>query len=327
MTKVTEKKSSKKSRAHEAEKLTSPFDRVFRQWFGERTTVKSFLRQNLPKAITKKMDFRTLRISKDTFIDKNLSDFRSDILYEIKYRKKTAFVYLLFEHKSKQEKFMLFQLLKYMVRIWELYLMQNKSPKHLPVIIPLVIYHGLEEWNRDIDFKGLFGETEDVEAYIPDFKCALYDISHIPESEIKGDVLLRIALTILKYSHDPDLWHKLPGIIRLFNEISSKTRASEYLESLIRYVLGTRNYNVDEFREMITEVLEEGGAIMLTTADRLKQEGIDIGMKKGKEEGKEEGKKEGKKEVAIKLLMENVPMETITKCTGLPADEIKKLVN
>jgi hypothetical protein len=37
-----------------------------------------------------------------------------------------------------------------MVRIWELFLKQNKKAKYLPVIIPLVIYHGKPRWGREI---------------------------------------------------------------------------------------------------------------------------------------------------------------------------------
>ena len=60
--------------------------------------------------------------------------------------------------------------------------------------------------------------------------------------------------------------------------------------------------------------------------DTATQKGIEIGIKKGKEEGKEEGKIEGKMEIARKMLEDKLPLETISKYSGLTIDEIKKLV-
>jgi predicted transposase/invertase (TIGR01784 family) len=52
-----------------------------------------------------------------------------------------------------------------------------------------------------------------------------------------------------------------------------------------------------------------------------KKEGIAI----GKEEGKAEGELKGKRETASAMLAEKLPLEIISKCTGLSIDEIKTL--
>ncbi|WP_082631344.1 Rpn family recombination-promoting nuclease/putative transposase [Gracilibacillus massiliensis] len=39
-----------------------------------------------------------------------------------------------------------FQLLKYMMKIWEKKAIKEKTDK-LPIIIPLVVYHGENQWN------------------------------------------------------------------------------------------------------------------------------------------------------------------------------------
>ena len=50
---------------------------------------------------------------------------------------------------------------------------------------------------------------------------------------------------------------------------------------------------------------------------------------KGKEEGIAEGKAAGMKEKAVEaarnMLIENISPEIVTKCTGLPIDEVQKL--
>ena len=47
----------------------------------------------------------------------------------------------------------------------------------------------------------------------------------------------------------------------------------------------------------------------------------------GLEEGLAEGERNAKLETARKLLEENIPIETIAKCTGLSLDEVNNLKN
>src|SRR5690625_3721170 len=59
--------------------------------------------------------------------------------------KKDIYIFL-FEHKSYEEKNISFQLLKYMIEIWENKLNKEKTDE-LPIVIPLVVYHGKQKWN------------------------------------------------------------------------------------------------------------------------------------------------------------------------------------
>ena len=57
-----------------------------------------------------------------------------------------------------------------------------------------------------------------------------------------------------------------------------------------------------------------------------RQEGIQIGHEKGRAEGKEEGEKQAKIAVAKNSLKAGVSIDVIAQITGLPLDEIKKLI-
>lgn len=58
-----------------------------------------------------------------------------------------------------------------------------------------------------------------------------------------------------------------------------------------------------------------------TLQSDAKKEGIAI----GEERGKVEGIVEGKKEAALSMLMNNLPVDVISKCTGLSSEDIKAL--
>jgi len=55
---------------------------------------------------------------------------------------KFAYVYLLFEHESIPARFVVLQLLRCMLEIWELHRKQNKGAKTLPLVLPVIVCHG-----------------------------------------------------------------------------------------------------------------------------------------------------------------------------------------
>jgi predicted transposase/invertase (TIGR01784 family) len=298
-----------------SKKIQSPHDGIFQDFWNDREVAASFIEEYVPAKITRHLDFNSLKICKDTFIDRELDRYFSDVLYEIEFRKKPLLLYFLFEHKSVPEWLASFQLLKYKVKIWELYLKQNKKKKNekqfLPVIISQVIYHGKKKWSLDTRFIALFEETADLENYIPDFSYDLYDISHLPDEEIKGAVLLKIILKTLKYAFDPRLREKLKDIFKLFEQLSDKTKATEYLEILLRYLGDSRDFTTEELRESLTEVYEEGGAILTTLSERLRQQG-----------------KQDKEWLVVRnSLSKGLPVELIADITGLPVNKVKQMKN
>ncbi len=297
--------------------IQSPHDGVFRAYLENNEVAGSFIREYVSKEITRHMDFDTLEICKDTFIDKKLARYFSDVLYQIQYKGKPLLLYFLFEHKSVQERFISFQLLKYIVKIWEQYQKQHKEARYLPVIIPLVIYHGRKKWSLEENFISLFEETGGLEHYVPDFKYDLYDFSHIPDEKIKGAVLLRVILLTLKYAFDPRLEDKLGEILKLFDQLSDKTQASEYLEALLRYLFDTRDFTPEHIRETVTKAIKEGGTIMTTYNERLRQE--------GRQEGIQKERKDWQYNVLRNSLSKGLSMDVIADIIGLPVKKVKQM--
>ena len=113
-------------------------DKLFRETWSDLSNARSFLKNYLPQKILNYARLDTLEICKDTFIEKALEDYYSDMLYKVRLGEKPGYVYFLFEHKSHPEKWIHIQLLQYMLKIWQLDLKQAKAKK-LSVVIPLVL--------------------------------------------------------------------------------------------------------------------------------------------------------------------------------------------
>jgi predicted transposase/invertase (TIGR01784 family) len=265
--------------------LTNPHDVFFKSIFSDHEAAADFLRYYVPADIASSFDYASLQIIKDSFVDQELREHFSDILYQIHLQDGgNVFVYILFEHKSYPDPLISYQLLRYMVRVWEL---AQRQGEQLELIFSIVVYHGEAEWRVGRNLHDLIGVPAPFKNYVPDFQYFLCDLSEYDEAEIKGAILLRIGLLALKYIFHEDLIQHLPGILTLFHQISVRDRALECLEIFLRYLFGAGNkrINKQDLKRVITTTLPEGGVVMSTIAQELIEEGKKQGIQQGRRQG------------------------------------------
>jgi predicted transposase/invertase (TIGR01784 family) len=154
------------------EYLPNPHDRLFKETWGRKENAQSFLQQFLPDYLLSSIDLDSLEICKDSFVEEDLREYFSDLLYKTTLSGRHGYLYFLFEHKSHPEKRVALQLLSYQQGIWNLHLKQEPLP--LPVVIAMVLYHGTQQWTAGNSLLHLFGETnERLLPNIPDFRYLL----------------------------------------------------------------------------------------------------------------------------------------------------------
>jgi predicted transposase/invertase (TIGR01784 family) len=173
--------------------LVNPHDKFFKQMFSKKEVARDFFDNYLPEELLKIVDTESLEIRKDSFIGADYKDRFSDLIYEVNIRNEEGYIYCLFEHKSYTDKLVSLQLLKYLTRIWDLHLKQNKGEK-LPVILPIVIYHGQRKYNIKSNFNSLVKELPGTERFVPDFEFLFYNFSSHSKEQIVGSVQLPYML-------------------------------------------------------------------------------------------------------------------------------------
>ena len=272
----------------------NPHDRLFKETLSHKENARSFLEHYLSDYLLSSIDMNSLEVCKETFIQKELREYFSDLLYKADLSGMPGYLYFLFEHKSHSETRVSLQLLGYMQNIWNLHLKQGALP--LPVVIPIVLYHGGENWTGRNDLLHLFGRTEkQFVIHIPDFQYILYDLSRYPDEEIRGTVMFRVAMLLFKYVFHPDYHERLPSIFALLRSLLEKETGMQYIETIIRYVLSTvENMEAEDLKTMVEQTLspEEGGLVM-TLAEKLRTEGMEQGIQQGIERGIEQGIQQG----------------------------------
>lgn len=292
--------------------IQNPHDKFFKEVFGKVEVARDFFTNYLPQSILDIIDLDTIEPQKDSFINKDLEESFSDLLFKVNINNTEGYIYFLFEHKSYPSKDIAFQLLKYMIEIWEAKSRKEQQDK-LPIIIPLVIYHGENNWK----IKTSLGEMingydilpEDVKVYIPNYEYVLYDISRYTDEEIKGKALLKILFTTLRdvfTKSDKGAWDSIYRAIAYLKELEDKQTATEYFETLMCYIFSadkslTRS-DVNEIIKKIETTYPEGSEIVMTLAEKIREEGLKEGLEKGLKNGLEKGKRDERLNTAIKLL-------------------------
>mgnify|MGYP001585346558 CR=1 FL=1 len=199
-----------------------------------------FLANYLPPEIVATLDVSEPKLVKDSFIDEALREHRSDLLFRIRRQTgEPALAYILFEHKSSPDEMVAWQLLRYLIRIWEMLL--REGVKQLPPIFPIVFYHGAERWKVDDSFSNLveLAENDPLKVYTPEFRYYLCDLSAYDEQQIKGAALLVIGLRLMRAVYARNFIEILGETIESLYKLRN-AGAMAYLQTILRYAVATR---------------------------------------------------------------------------------------
>ncbi len=291
--------------------LPNPHDRFCRAVFGRVPVACDFIVNYAPPAVVALLDLTTLEKSGETFIDAELRESFSDLLFTVKSKGGgEGIVYMLFEHKSYRDALTGYQLLRYIVRIWE-----QRLRDGLPIccVIPLVIYHGEKPWNVALSLDKLAQAPGELKGYFPRFDAHVVDLSGYSDNELKGNSILQAMLLLLKYASQDDFGERFAEIMRLLRAVIDEPDGLECVKSVITYILNVNTQVTREELNCVTvNALESiGDQIVPTLAEKLREEG----RKEGRDEGRDEGVLIGK----INLIEEWLGMPET------PRDELKHL--
>ena len=121
------------ARSAAAKRKPKPHDALFKAVFGRPEHAAALFREVLPNSVSDAIAWETLTPKPGSFVDPDLADRHSDLLFSVQLGDAQALVYMLLEHQSTNDLHMPLRLLDYCVKIW---LKERKPDSRLPLIIP-----------------------------------------------------------------------------------------------------------------------------------------------------------------------------------------------
>src|SRR3954463_16462306 len=164
-----------------------------------------------------------------------------------------ALVYLLFEHQSAPptEGRMAERMLHYQARIWGRWRADHPKARTLPMILPIVMYHGASSWSEPRSFDELLDVPvalrPAVEAHLVRFTYLLHDLSEISEDELRvgamRTALAKLVVMCFKYARTrADFLQILGRWMDVARDVARAPHGLEALAQVMRYILEVNDH-------------------------------------------------------------------------------------
>ncbi|MCB9758811.1 MAG: Rpn family recombination-promoting nuclease/putative transposase [Alphaproteobacteria bacterium] len=270
--------------------MPSDHDRLFKAVLSQPRYAAQHFRDHLQPEVLRHLQLDTLELVDRSFIGEELSARHVDLLFKVTLASgEEALVYLLLEHQSTPDPMMALRVLGYLLRIWEAWVELNPGARRLPLILPLVLYHGEQRWNAPLDIADLIDIPEeargDLALLLPRLAFDLADLDAIPDEQLVQGAVVGLVKLLLKHYRDDnlgellDIWEPLAR--RAYEEggLSLLVRLASYIMRVAPRLRhdALRDYFVRVAGPQVEETI-------VTIADQLRAEGRQVGRQQGRQE-------------------------------------------
>ncbi|MEM9243306.1 MAG: Rpn family recombination-promoting nuclease/putative transposase [Pseudomonadota bacterium] len=332
--------------------IHNPHDKSFRQAMSDPRVAREVIDQGLTADQKALIDFQTMHIEKDTFVDEDYRYELSDLVYRVKLKTDgMGYIYLLCEHLSQAKALMPFYLLSYQIKIMKAHL--KKDYKKLPLVFPIVLYHGRSPYNEPTDLYACFDHPALARKYFLK-PHGLIDLTRMADEDILKYKWASVMELIFKHVFARDVLPVFEKLAQtgIFQKLV-KEDGSHYVLDMVYYTIKAAEVSDPERFKQLFENTEEIRGEIMTIAQQLEQRGIEKGMRQGMQQGMQRGIEQGVQqgiergvqqgmqqgieqgvqqgraeyayETARRMLADNERLEKIARYTGLSLDEIKTL--
>jgi predicted transposase/invertase (TIGR01784 family) len=254
-----------------------PHDALFKQFLTDPTVAKDFLDIYLPQKIKDLCQFNTLKLQPSSYVEKNLKQFFSDIVYSLKIADTDAYIYTLIEHLTTPKKLTAFTLLRYQVAIMKQHVDQGYDT--LPIVVPLLFYRGATS---------PYPFTNNIFDCFSDKKLAqeiflnaypLIDITVIPDEELRTHKSIALLELIQKNIHQRDA---LEFVQDIAGQLAQNILTDELFNSLLYYISQEgESKHFEHFYSRLADALPHYRENIMTLSQQLQQKGLEQGLQQG----------------------------------------------
>jgi predicted transposase/invertase (TIGR01784 family) len=170
-------------------------DSWYKTLFSDPHVVADLLTSFVKEEFVSDLDFSSLKKLNSSFISPEFKNREADIIYEVKSRGQSTYIYLLIEFQSTVDRFMALRMGSYVFQFHQEVQKVSKS-KYLQPIFPILIYNGDDPWTAPESFRSLLVKSTIPKKYLPEFRYYKIAINEIPKRDL---VRIRSAIAAVFY--------------------------------------------------------------------------------------------------------------------------------
>lgn len=252
-------------------------DRYFRGAMDDQEVALSFVRAHLPKELVAQIDPHSLVLVKESFIEENLQEFITDVVYKARFHEHPGYLYFLMEHQSSPDPLMALRLHRYILQIIEQDLAhQKENPKKLPLVVPHVVYNGKQNYTHSTDIFELFHDPEQArQVFLKPFGLTV--LKDIKDEDLRKEPLIGMVELLLKHAATRDFIFLVEEILGDIFQSLEKLKKERLFNLSASYFFEAQKRALS--KKMIQEEFEKSRlpsiikSKVMTIAESLKQEG------------------------------------------------------
>lgn len=270
---------------------------------------EQLIKNILPQELSNLSDFNNMQLEPSEHIDPELRKLISDVLWSVPIKGKRAYIYFLIEHESglKGHDLLPFRFHKYVIRIMEKHLAKGKTK--LPLVIPILIYHGTKEnYPHSVSIFDCFENKTLAQKYAFN-DIRLIDLTVMSDDEIAKQGFRFFFELVLKYARDKELAKRLVDLLELHPELANYFDGQDFKKAFVNLLM---SLDLDS-EQVASETLKQ--------LDNLT--GVNIMTLRQQWEQKAEIRKA--QETARNLLSFGDPSDKVAKVTGLDLATVSEL--
>lgn len=291
------------------ENIIHPHNNLFQKVMTVVALAEQMLSHLLPE-LYQHLEVGSLELTNRSFVDEQLKEHISDIIYKARWQDKDVLVELLFEHKSKAESPHL-QLGRYLFNGYQQqktdYFKQRTVDKTAKsrtgfrhkAIIPILFYHGNEKWQKQPFYEDFDLPDESLRRFIPFFDYYLININAFSDLEIErlSSGLLKAMLLLFKHKGNAEyVQHNSQKIYKFVYEENEISERDVFIKTVTTYIYNAFKMSKQQIVDIIDQIPPEVKGNFESTADVLRAAGFAVGIEEGRAKGLAEGRSEGKEE-------------------------------
>jgi predicted transposase/invertase (TIGR01784 family) len=281
-------------------------DLSYRLFFAHRRMIQDLLRDIVGERWVDLIDLDSGERVNASFVSLRHENRESDIIW--KFRRKDGeeplYIYILMEFQSRPDPSMPVRLMGYVSLFYQSLVANQPAAgwRNLPLVIPVVVYNGVEPWNVATDLGSLIGNLDaSAEIYRPQLRYRLVDEASYSREDLAALSSPVADLFSIETSRSwPEILASVHRLRRTVPSTEDSLRGA--FETWLQKVILPRLGLPDEEEATVTPTLEEFETMLAESIDRWNQELREKSLQEGRQEGRQEGYQEGEARMLLRQL-------------------------
>lgn len=273
-------------------------DAYFKDVFSDPALAADELRAILPAALVERIDWPSLAPMPASFVDEVLAQRVGDLVFRAPLTEGgETLLWFLIEHQRRAERWMILRVVDMHNKMWRQWRQIEPEADTVPGIVPVVVYHGPRPWRAARSMAEVYRLPASASALLAPhlLSCSyvLDDLSAVADQELRArqmDAFAKLSLFAMAHGAAEDFLERLVGNWSAELRSVMVTGNRDRMAAFLHYTVHVNpRADVQALREhLLPAIGEEVEEVIVTVADKLRQEGYDKGLERGLERGLEQ---------------------------------------